>query len=164
MNNIILIGMPGAGKSTIGIALAKEIGYDLIDTDEVIIDYAKKPLQEIIDSTSVEEFLDIERDAILTLKCENTIVATGGSVIYREEAMEYLKTLGKVIYLRLPFCVINNRINNLESRGIAMGPGQTLKTLYDERTPLYEKYCDVRLNCNNKNVAKIVKMICEEME
>ncbi len=164
MDNIILIGMPGAGKSTIGSELSKICGYEFLDTDDLIIEYTKRPLQETINSTGVEEFLDVERDAILTLKDINhTVISTGGSVIYREKSMEHLRSLGTVVYLRLPFCVIMNRIKNPKTRGIAIKKGQTFKDLYDERIVLYDKYAHKMINCNNKRPKKAAELICSEL-
>lgn len=158
-NNIILIGMPGAGKSTLGKKLAKTLGWSFIDSDDTIINYTKEPLETTLERDGIESFLDTERDAVLSLKCNKTVIATGGSVILRQESMKYLQSIGTVVYLRLPFCSLNQRVKNFETRGIAHKEGETLWDIYHQRVPLYEKYCNIEINCNKKTVNRIVNMI-----
>ena len=131
--NIVLIGMPGVGKSTIGVILAKIIGYHFLDSDLVIQEREKRLLHEIISQEGTEGFLDVER----------TIIATGGSAVYGKEAMEHLKEIGEIVYLKADYPTIEKRLGNLRKRGVALKEGQTLKDLYDERCALYEKYADV---------------------
>lgn len=157
--NIILIGMPGAGKSTIGARLAKSLNLTFLDTDDVIEQMTGEPLQSTLQNRGLDGFLNAERDAILTLDCHNTIIATGGSVILRDESMTYLRSIGKVFYLRLPLCSISRRIKNFETRGIAKRENDTLWQIYKQRVPLYEKYCHVKINCNKKHVDKIIGLI-----
>lgn len=161
-DNIVLIGMPGAGKSTIGAKLAQKLNWEFLDTDDVILDMTNIPLEQTLEESGLYGFLDTEKDAILTIDCTKTVIATGGSVILRRESMTHLKKLGRIYYLRLPFCTISRRIKNFETRGIARHKNQTLWSIYKTRIPLYEKYCDVKINCNKKHIDKIVnKIICE---
>ena len=145
-NNIVLIGMPGVGKSTIGVILAKILAYHFLDSDLVIQEREGKRLHQIISEVGTEGFLKIENDVNASLKVENTVIATGGSAIYGAEAMEHLKEIGEVVYLKADYQTICKRLGNLEKRGVALKPGQTLKDLYDERTVLYEKYADVTVD------------------
>ncbi len=141
-NNIVLIGMPGVGKSTLGVILAKIIGYKFLDADLVIQEREGKLLREIIEERGVLGFMEVENEVNASLDCEKTIIATGGSVIYGKEAMNHLKEIGEIIYLKAEFEDINKRLSNLKGRGVVLKDGQDLKMLYDERTPLYEHYAD----------------------
>lgn len=143
MKNITLIGMPGSGKSTLGVLLAKTLGFGFVDTDLVIQQREGDLLQNILDKVGTEAFLDLEADAICSVDCDKTVIAPGGSVICRERGIEHLRSLGPVVYLRIPCDVLEKRIHNMGSRGIAFRPGETLKDIYDYRTPLYEKYADI---------------------
>ncbi len=145
-SNIVLIGMPGAGKSTIGVVLAKIIGYHFLDSDLVIQERENRLLYEIISQEGIEGFLKIENDVNASLNAERSIIATGGSVVYGKEAMEHLKEIGEIVYLKTDYPTIKNRLGNLEKRGVALKPGQTLKDLYDERTKLYEAYADITVD------------------
>lgn len=151
MNNIILVGMPSCGKSTLGRILAKELGYDFIDTDEVIIRQNGCPLRDILDAQGVEGFIRVEEASVCTVTAQNTVIATGGSVVYSEKAMAHLKAQGKVVYLNLSFDEMERRLGDLHARGVAIAPGSTLQDLYDERTPLYEKYADITVDIVNGN-------------
>ena len=142
-DNIILIGMPGVGKSTIGVILAKILAYHFLDSDLVIQEREGKRLHQIISEAGTDGFLKIENDVNASLDVKRTIIATGGSAVYGKEAMEHLKGIGEVVYLKADYSTIEKRLGNLEKRGVALKPGQTLKDLYDERTALYEKYADV---------------------
>lgn len=145
-DNIILIGMPGAGKSTIGVILAKILGYHFLDSDLVIQEREGKRLHQIISEVGTEGFLKIENDVNASLETERTIIATGGSVVYGETAMLHLKNIGQIVYLKADYMTIRKRLGNLEKRGVALKEGQTLKDLYNERTRLYEKYADVTVD------------------
>lgn len=145
-SNIVLIGMPGAGKSTIGVVLAKILGYHFLDSDLVIQERENRRLHEIISAEGTEGFLKIENEVNASLDAERSIIATGGSVIYGKEAMEHLKEIGEVVYLKADYLTIRKRLGNLEKRGVALKPGQTLRDLYEERTALYEKYADVTVD------------------
>lgn len=157
--NVVLIGMPGAGKSTVGVVLAKKLGYRFVDSDLVIQEQTKKLLHELITEHGVDGFLKIEEKINAELDCENAVIATGGSVIYGEEAMEHLREIGCVVYLKLSYEEIEERLGDLTARGVALKPGQSLRDLYNERCPLYEKYAHVVQECD----AKLVRQIVEEL-
>lgn len=159
MNNIVLIGMPGAGKSTVGIVLAKSLGYSFIDSDLLIQDREGLLLHEIIEKYGLERFNQIENEVNSSISAKNTVIATGGSVIYGREAMMHLKSIGTVIYLSLPYESLVERLGDLNQRGVSMRPGETLTTLYEERIPLYERYADVTVDCTDLSIREIVKKI-----
>ena len=156
MNNIVLIGMPGAGKSTTGIILAKTIGYEFVDTDILIQNQEKKILQDIIDQAGIEKFLEIEEKIILANNFSNCVIATGGSVVLSEKAMHHLGALGKIIYLELSLETINKRIDNIKTRVIVLDNNQTLQDVYNARTPYYKKYAEFILDCENKTLENII--------
>lgn len=162
--NVILIGMPGVGKSTIGVVLAKTMGLGFLDTDLLIAQREGEILQEIIIKQGMEGFLNKEEQAILSVKGDGLVIATGGSAIYRDHAMEHLKQLGQVIYLKQHYKVIERRIRNIKTRGIAMGPNKTIKDVYWERKVLYEKYADMVIPCRHKSVERIVETIVSNLE
>ena len=159
MDNIILIGMPGSGKSTVGVLLAKALGFDFIDTDLTLQQREGALLQNIINERGTQVFLDLEQVAICSVQCKNAIVSPGGSCVCREQSMAHLKTLGRIVYLRLPLNEVEARLNNISTRGIAMEPGQTLKDLYDYRTPLYEKWADVTVDCAGQSLEETVAAV-----
>ncbi len=164
MENIILIGMPGSGKSTVGVVLAKRIGYKFKDTDLLIQEHEGMLLQDIIEEKGIDDFKKTENDILSKITAEKTVIATGGSAVYGVEAMANLKGLGTVIYLKQSYRGISSRIKNLSKRGVAMKRGQTLMDVYRERVPLYEKYADIIINCNRKTIGKIVREIEEIVE
>lgn len=145
-NNIILIGMPGVGKSTIGVVLAKIIGYHFIDSDLVIQEREERLLHEIISEEGREAFLKIENDVNASIETERSIIATGGSVVYGQGAMEHFRKIGQIVYLMADYRTIEKRLGNLEKRGVVLAEGQTLQDLYDERCALYEKYADITID------------------
>lgn len=157
--NIILVGMPGAGKSTVGVVLAKALGYNFVDSDLVIQKETGKRLFEIIDEVGIDEFLNIENRINAGLSVEQSVVATGGSVIYGEEAMEHLKSIGTVVYLKTDYESLEKRLGNLLKRGVAIRSGNTLLDLYNERVPLYEKYADITIDTKNKGIREVVEAI-----
>lgn len=159
IKNIILIGMPGAGKSTVGIVLAKKTGYSFIDSDLLIQEREKMLLYEIMEQKGLEAFKQIENEINAAIQTEHSIIATGGSVIYGTEAMTHFQSIGSIIYLKLDYSEIENRVGDLEQRGVAISSGHTLKELYEERTPLYEKYADFTIDCNKKSIQEIVTEI-----
>ncbi len=142
-NNIILIGMPGVGKSTLGVILAKELGYQFIDSDLLIQQQEGRRLREIIERDGVEGFLKIEDQVNASLEAEKAVIATGGSVVYGETAMRHLKELGTIVYLQLPYAELEKRLGNLHNRGVVLRKGQTLRDIYEERCRLYERYADI---------------------
>ena len=142
MKNIILIGMPAVGKSTVGVVVAKRIGFEFIDTDLLIQKQEKRLLKEIIAEEGNERFLEIENQVNRDLEAESAVISPGGSVVYCEEAMQHFKEIGTVIYLHAPYEDIYKRITNAKNRGVVLKEGQTLKDLYDERVKLFEKYAD----------------------
>ena len=146
MDNITLIGMPGSGKSTVGVLLAKAMGYDFLDIDLLIQQREGKLLQDILDSQGVDYFLNTEAETIRSVNCHHTVLAPGGSAVCRAEGMEHLKCLGPVVYLRVPMEELHRRIKNLSSRGIAMNPGESLADVMAFRAPLYEKYADLTVD------------------
>ena len=163
-NNIVLIVMPGVGKSTLGVILAKIIGYRFLDADLVIQEREGMLLKEIIAKKGVEGFMAIENEVNASLKCEKTIIATGGSVIYGREAMEHLKKIGKVIYLKAEYETLNKRLSNLQGRGVVLKHGQNLQQLYDERTPLYEEYADYIIDETGCDIEETIKKILQKLE
>ena len=164
MKNIILIGMPGAGKSTIGVLLAKSLLMDFVDTDLLIQKKYTTSLCDIINSKGIEEFLKIENDVISSWSFLNCIIATGGSAVYGAEAMEKLKKDGTAVYLRLLPDEIEKRINNIHTRGIAMKEGTSIAELYCERAPLYEKYADIIIDCAGLTPEQCVDAIAEKIK
>ncbi|SFO11451.1 shikimate kinase [Pseudobutyrivibrio sp. JW11] len=144
--NVVLIGMPGVGKSTLGVVLAKELGFEFVDADLLIQKREKRLLKEIIAEEGVEGFLKIENDVNASISSTKTVIATGGSVIYGAEAMEHLKEIGTIVYLKLDYETLDSRLGSLKGRGVVLKDGQNLKSLYDERIPLYEKYADVTVD------------------
>lgn len=158
-NNIVLIGMPGAGKSTVGVVLAKHLGCRFVDSDIVIQEKTGLLLHEIIEKQGLDGFLKVENEINAALEARRSIIATGGSVIYGKRAMEHLGRAGTVVYLQLSFAAIEKRLGDLNERGVALRDGQSLASLYEERTPLYEKYADIILPCENKMLREIVAEI-----
>lgn len=158
-DNIVLIGMPGAGKSTVSVVLAKKLGKNFLDSDLVIQEKTGKLLHEIISESGIDEFNRIEDSINASLNVSNTIIATGGSVIYGHNAMEHLKSIGKIFYLKLSFAEIEERLGDLKKRGVVLRDGQDLKSLYVERVPLYEKYADVTIECDGKMLREVVEEI-----
>ena len=136
--NIVLIGMPGVGKSTIGVILAKQLGYQFVDADLLIQQQEKRLLHQIITQEGIEGFLAIENRVNASIDAERSVIATGGSVVYGKEAMEHLRSIGTVVYLKLSYEALQRRLRNLKDRGVVLREGQTLLDLYQERTPLYE--------------------------
>lgn len=162
--NLILIGMPGCGKSTVGVLLAKSMLYNFIDTDLIIQGEYSLPLSEIIEKRGTEAFKKIENDILKDLKVKSTVIATGGSAVYGEAAMSNLKNGGTVIYLKLPLNEIEKRIKNIKTRGIVMDKGKTLKDIYIERTPLYEKYADITVDCSELTAEECVDKIIKDIK
>jgi shikimate kinase len=161
MKNIILIGMPGAGKSTVGVILAKTLGMKFVDTDIVLQEHAGRLLQEIIDEDGPESFEKIEEKTILSLHCQNSVIATGGSAVFSRRAMEHLKTGGVVVYLKISFEEMARRLGNISTRGIVLVAGQSLRAMYDQRIPLYEKHADITIDCSEEDFETVVKKVMD---
>lgn len=158
-SNIVLIGMPGTGKSTCGVLAAKALLKNFFDTDLLLQNLEGKRLQSIINENGIEYFNKAEERAILSLDIQGTVIATGGSVVYSEKAMAHLRSLGKIIYLRLGYEEMEKRIKNITTRGIVLKEGETLLDMYNERAPLYERYADEILNCDGMTVEETVESI-----
>ena len=163
MNNIILIGMPGAGKSTLGVLLAKAMGKLFVDTDIVIQQKTKRLLQDIIDNDGTDAFMSIEEEILLTVDEQNTVIATGGSAVYSEKAMENFRKSGKIVYLHVDFAEIEKRVTNITTRGIVLKNGKTLADAFLERKPLYDKYADVTIDCTGSTIENSVRMLIEKL-
>lgn len=162
--NIVLIGMSGVGKSTLGVLLAKALGMEFVDTDILIQNNEGLLLQEIINTKGISYFLKVEEKAILNLQIENCVIATGGSVIYSAKSMEFLKNNGCVIFLHLPYEEIEKRITNITTRGIVIKPGSKLIDVYNERLPLYIKYSDNTIDCMGLSVEDCVYLILNSLK
>lgn len=158
-DNVILIGMPGVGKSTVGVVLAKLLGYHFIDTDLVIQEKEGRLLKEIIAAEGNDGFLKIEDRINAELDAEHSVIAPGGSVVYGENAMKHFKEIGMVVYLKASYEMINERLSNLEGRGVVLKEGQTLKNLYDERCVLYEKYADLTVDEQGRSLADTARTV-----
>lgn len=159
--NIVLIGMPGCGKSTVGLLLAKRLCMRFVDTDMLIQARENMPLQKIINNKGSEYFARLEEEVILSLCAEETVIATGGSAVLHPVAMEHLKKISEVVYLEADFGLIRKRLWNLKTRGIILGPGKTLEDLYRSRKPEYEKYADLTIRIRHKTLEQIVTRIAE---
>ena len=165
MKNVVMVGMPVSGKSTIGVILAKSLGFDFVDTDLVICKREGKKLQEIIDTEGLEKFLEIEQQVGEEISPVNSVVATGGSMILSDEAMKNLKKDGIVVYVEVPLEILKKRITNMKTRGIAFKKGETLEDIFRVRTPLYEKYADITITADENTVPEdCVNQIVERIE
>ena len=162
-DNIVLIGMPSCGKSTVGVVLAKALGYRFVDSDLVIQERTGKLLSEIIDEKGLETFNEIENEINASLDYHKAVIATGGSVIYGKEAMEHLQSIGQVVYIELPFETLCERIGDLTARGVSIKEGQTFRELYEERRPLYEKYADITIHGENLSIREMVHGLKEKL-
>ena len=164
MNNIILIGMPGVGKSTIGVMLAKVLGYNFIDTDILIQEKTGMLLSQIINEKGIDNFIQIENNINSNLKVEKTVIATGGSAIYGNEAMDNFKKIGKIIYLKQDIEIITKRLDDIDTRGIVLRKNQTLKELYNERTLLYEKYADIIVEEGDLSIDETLQLLLNKIK
>lgn len=164
MKNIVLVGMPAVGKSTIGVLLAKSLLLSFTDTDLLIQGKYKKSLCDIIKDNGTKAFLDIEENIILEAEFKNSVIATGGSAVFGEKAMKKLKENGVVIYLSLPMDEIKKRIGDIKSRGVVLTNGTTVDDIFAERKPLYEKYADIKIDCDNLTAEECVEKIIADLQ
>lgn len=162
-DNIILIGMPGVGKSTIGVILAKVLGYQFIDADLLIQKAEGKLLKDIIREKGTEGFIQVENRINSGIEAQRSVIATGGSVVYGKEAMEHLKSIGTVVYLKQNLWHLEKRLRNIKGRGVVLKPGQTLADLYEERTVLYEKYADIIVDEHGLNIEETLEAVEEKL-
>lgn len=156
---LVLIGMPASGKSTVGVILAKALGYDFIDTDLVIQNQTGKKLEELMEERGIDGFLKLEEEINAGITCSRTVLAPGGSVIYGERAMRHFQEIATILYLRVPLDMLRERLHNMKERGVALRDGMTLEDLYNERTPLYEKYADLVIEEKNTVLEDMVQEI-----
>lgn len=164
LDNITLIGMPASGKSTVGVLLAKRLGYSFVDVDIVIQEQEGRLLKDIIAEEGLDGFLDVENRVNATLSVHNSVIAPGGSVIYGKEAMEHLKKISTVVYLKLSYEAVEERLGDLTDRGVVLKDGMTLKDLYDERIPYYEKYADITVDETGIDAGGIVDILRSMLE
>ncbi len=163
-NNVVLIGMPGVGKSTSGVILAKVLNYDFLDSDLVIQKKTGQRLKDIISGEGIDGFNAVENQINREIQCENTVIATGGSVVYGKEAMEHFQKIGTIVYLKISYESLDERLGDLDERGVVHKKGQTLQDIYEERTALYEKYADVTVELDGKTVAETVDAVLAALQ
>lgn len=162
--NIVLIGMPGVGKSTIGVILAKVMSRHFIDTDVFIQVREGRTLQEIIDREGLKTFCGIEEGYVVSLASQKSIIATGGSVVYSNSAMDALRSNGILIHLYLPLDHLEKRLKDFKERGVVKQPDQTLRDLFFERLPIYQRYADITIDCSGKNHEEVISEIMGEIK
>ncbi len=162
MKNVILIGMPGSGKSTVGVVLAKKLGYRFIDSDLVIQEKCQKLLYQLIEERGEAGFLMLENEINASIMAKGAVIATGGSAVYGKEAMRHFQEIGRIVYLKLPFKELETRLGDLHERGVVLKEGYTLQDLYEERIPLYEKYADITIECEGKDIRGVMEEIYEK--
>jgi Shikimate kinase len=158
-NNVILIGMPGAGKSTIGVILAKVLGYKFIDSDLIIQEQEGRLLKDIIGEEGLDGFIQVENQVNSSIQTEKAVIATGGSVIYGKEAMEHLGNIGTIVYIKLNYQTLIERLGNIRQRGVVLKEGQNFKGLYMERCPLYEKYAHVIVDAEGLSIEEVMEKV-----
>ena len=162
-DNIVLIGMPGAGKSTLGVVVAKVLGYDFIDGDLLIQNQCDKTLQKVIDAIGPEGFIQVENEVLCTIDCHRTVIAPGGSAVYSEEAMRHLSDIGHVVYLHVSLDELESRLGGLHERGVVMkdGMGMSLADLYAEREPLYKRWAEITIDTDSMNTREAAAAVVE---
>lgn len=164
-DNIILIGMPGAGKSTLGIVLAKIMNYRFIDADLVIQQQCDKTLQKLIDACGPDGFIEVENEILRDLEAEHSVIATGGSAVYSDEAMKHLASIGRVVYLKISYEQLVGRLSDLQERGVVLkgGIGMSLRELYDERKPLYEQFAEVTVDVDDLSITAAARKVADAL-
>ena len=162
--NIVLIGMPGVGKSTIGVILAKVLGYSFLDADLLIQEQEGKLLHEIIEEKGTDGFIEVENRVNASIRADRAIIATGGSVVYGKEAMLHLKEIGRVVYLKVSYAILEKRLADIKGRGVVLKEGQTLENLFEERSKLYEQYADIEVSEEGLDVEQTVEKLVEALE
>lgn len=162
--NIVLIGMPGCGKSTVGVVLAKALGMDFVDSDLLIQRSQGMRLHQIIEQVGDDGFRQIENRVNTEIQADNCVIATGGSAVYGREAMEHLRSIGTVVYLELSCQQVQERLGDLRARGVSMKPGQTLQDLYQERVPLYEHWAHCTIHCGGLQLRQVVGKILSQLD
>ena len=163
-DNIVLIGMPTSGKSTMGVILAKILGYRFLDADIVIQEKIGKKLSEIIESEGIDGFIDIENRINSGIETQRTVIATGGSVVYGKEAMDHYKNIGRVVYLKVDMDTLTKRLHNAKQRGVVMREGQSLVSLYNERSALYEKYADITIEEKDHTMEEVIDITLDALK
>ena len=165
-DNIVLIGMPGAGKSTLGIVLAKIMNYDFVDADLVIQSQCDKTLQKLIDACGPEGFIQVENQILSDIRASKAIIATGGSAVYSDEAMRHLTEIGTVVYLKISYEQLVGRLSDFQERGVVLkgGIGMSLRELYDERLPLYERYAEVTVDVDDLSITAAARKVADARE
>lgn len=164
MKNIVFIGMPASGKSTVGVVVAKRLGYKFVDTDLVIQEVEKRLLKEIIAEEGNEGFLRIEDRVNAEIQEERAVISPGGSVVYCENAMRHYKETGMIVYLHTSYETITNRLHNAKNRGVVLKDGQTLKDLYEERTALFERYADLTISEEGRDLEETIEEVLRVLE
>lgn len=159
MKNLVLIGMPGAGKSTIGVILAKVMGFQFIDTDLIIQERENRLLKDIIEEEGLDRFIEIEDNINQSINATKSVIAPGGSVVYGEKAMEHFREIGIVIYIKLSYKTVKKRLGNIKERGVVLKEGQDLKDIYEERSLLYEKYAHITVDAENMDIESAMECI-----
>ena len=158
--NIVLIGMPGVGKSTIGVVLAKVLGYEFIDADLLI----QKAEGKLLEEKGTDGFIEVENRVNSQIRTTHSVIATGGSVVYGKEAMEHLGSIGTIVYLKQNLKPLERRLRNIKGRGVVLKPGQTLAGLYKERVVLYEKYADIIVDEYKLNVEQTLDAVLQALK
>ncbi len=161
--NIILIGMPGAGKSTVGVLLAKRLGYNFVDTDLILQSEQQSRLQEIISTVGLEKFKELEADVLSNLTTSHSVVATGGSAVYSARAMAKLRQLGQLVFIDIPLEELKSRVNDMDTRGLVIGPGESYEELYMERQPLYKEYAEITIAGGGLTVEAVAAAIEQQV-
>ena len=164
-DNIILIGMPGAGKSTLGIVLAKIMNYSFVDADLIIQQQCDKTLQKLIDACGPDGFIAVENEILRDIEASRTVIATGGSAVYSDEAMKHLSSIGRVVYLKISYDQLVHRLSDLQERGVVLkgGIGMSLRELYDERKPLYEQYAEVTVDVDDLSITAAARKVADAL-